>query len=197
MLRPYLGLELLVLLLLGRPVLVYLLLGLVTGLLDTLCPVLSGCVCRQLWSAQLSSPLSVPSSGLLLGAFIHFWTILEASFSACSHCKPNAQPANLMTAVVPRGGSGYPRSSERTAMLLLLASCLPHAWPRSGGWLAHHDEGRFEITGKRSKERFLICWKESLSPGRRWERWCQMQEGWMLGGLRRLRLGSRGATAKR
>lgn len=52
--RPYLGLELLVLLLLGRPVLVYLLLGLVTGLLDTLCPVLSGYVSAALVSsAQL------------------------------------------------------------------------------------------------------------------------------------------------
>lgn len=64
--RPYLGLELLVLLLLGRPVLVYLLLGLVTGLLDTLCPVLSGCASTGL--GQLSSPLSDSSrvDGLVL-----------------------------------------------------------------------------------------------------------------------------------
>lgn len=62
-LRAYLGLELLVLLLLGRPVLFYLLLGLVTGLLDTLCPVLSGCASIGL--GQLSSPVWVLSSGLL------------------------------------------------------------------------------------------------------------------------------------
>lgn len=53
-LRPYLGLELLVLLLLGRPVLFYLLLGLVTGLLDTLRPVLSGCAPNRSRSAQLA-----------------------------------------------------------------------------------------------------------------------------------------------
>lgn len=64
--RPYLGLEFLVLLLLGRPVLVYLLLGLVTGLLDTLCPVLSGCASTGL--GQLSSPLGGSSrvDGLVL-----------------------------------------------------------------------------------------------------------------------------------
>lgn len=59
----YLGLELLVLLLLGRSVFVYLLLGLVTGLLDTLCPVLSGCAPTGL--GQLSSPVWVLSSGML------------------------------------------------------------------------------------------------------------------------------------
>jgi hypothetical protein len=88
----YLCLELLVLFFLGRPVLLYLLLGLVTGLLDALRPVLPGCngaTDRGPRSAQVRLVVCSPRVGGWEGArwyrfvCVHFWTILEASFSAC------------------------------------------------------------------------------------------------------------------
>lgn len=95
---------------------------------------------------------------VVLGAFVHFWTILEASFSACDCCQPNLKLVNLRMAAIPREGSGYPRSSGRTVMLLLLACRrLDSTLAGVGRGNANHVGGRFECAGNRTRERYLIC----------------------------------------
>lgn len=101
-------------------------------------------------SAQLAGPGALERV-VVLGAFVHFWTILEASFSACGCCQPNLEASNLIIAVIPREGSEYPRSFGRTVMLLLLAMSPPRS----------HSGRRRTGAGEPCWRTFRVCRKQN------------------------------------
>lgn len=115
------------------------------------------------------------------GVGVPFWTILEASFSACECFQPSLLSREQRMVILPPVESGCPASFAQT----VVRSCqLPSTQDTASGGVAHHIDGGCRLVfgpERRGVWRWRVSWRErcvsscslvrklSSKVGRKWE----------------------------